>query len=128
MGQVSELKKYEFDGEDDCGIDILEQGGRAIIVINCRLDGSCIDDPYDDYDEEDEEDEDEEEETGSSFVVENELLNMLVQLREQLIQGDYRSLYVVCEKYGFLVEDDPPIPPERSLGKRIIEQFSNMLE
>lgn len=105
-------------------------------MINCRLDGSCIDDPYDDYDgyededDEDEDDEDDEEgdKTGSSVVVENELLNLLVQLREQLIQGDYRSLYVVCEKYGFLVEDDPPIPPERSLGKRIIEQFSNMLE
>lgn len=131
MGQVAELKKYEFDGEDDCGIDILEQGGRAIIVINCRLDGSCIDDPYDDYDgyeDEDDEDNEEGDKTGSSDVVENELLNLLVQLREQLIQGDYRSLYVVCEKYGFSVEDDPPIPPERSLGKRIIEQFSNMLE
>ncbi|MHB8125285.1 MAG: hypothetical protein ACYDEJ_06500 [Desulfitobacteriaceae bacterium] len=128
MGQVSELKKYEFTGEDDCGIDVLEQGGRAIIVINCRLDASCIDDPYDDYD--DEEDEEEEEETGNSFVAENELLNLLIQLREQLKQGDYRFLYAVWEKYRYLDEDDeaPPLPPERPHGKRIIEQFSNMLE
>jgi len=56
-------------------------------------------------------------------------LNLLVQLREQLVQGDYRSLYSVWEKYSYSVEDDaPPIPSERSLGKGIIEQFSNMLE
>jgi hypothetical protein len=122
--QVSELKKYEFDGEDDCGISVLDQGGRTIIVINCRLDASFIDDPYEDYDDY-EEDEDEDK-TGSSLVSDNELLNLLVQLREQLVQGDYRSLYSVWEKYSYSV--DPPIPPERSLGKGIIEQFSNMLE
>jgi len=136
--QLSELKKYEFDGEDDCGISILKQGGRTIIVINCRLDASCIDDPYEDYNDYDndyeEEDEDEDEEkTGSSLVSDNELLNLLVQLREQLVQGDYRSLYSVWKKYGYSVEDDeeneaPPIPDERSLGKNTIEQFSNMLE
>lgn len=140
--QVSELKKYEFDGEDDCGISVLDQGGRTIIVINCRLDASCIDDPYEDYndyEEEEEEDEDKDEDkTRSSLVSDNELLNLLVQLREQLVQGDYRSLYSVWEKYGYSVDDDeeneddsmiaPPIPPERSLGKGIIGQFSNMLE
>lgn len=144
--QVSELKKYEFDGEDDCGIDVLEQGGRAIIAINCRLDASCIDDPYDDYDDFDEDEDDEDEETGNSYDAENELLNLLVQIREQVQQGDYRALYVVWEKYGYLDEDDednedddqnqdeyvrivtPPVPPERSQGKRIIEQFANMLE
>jgi len=130
--QVSELKKYEFDGEDDCGISVFDQGGRTIIVINCRLDASCIDDPYEDYNdyEEDEEDEDEDgDSTGSSLVSDNELLNLLVQLREQLVQGDYRSLYSVREKYSYSVDDDaPPIPSERSHGKDIIEQFSNMLE
>ncbi|WP_198306581.1 hypothetical protein [Dehalobacterium formicoaceticum] len=62
-----------------------------------------------------------------------------------LIQGDYRSLYSVWEKYSYFVEDDkedeedededeeermisPPIPSERSSGRGIIEQFSNMLE
>ena len=124
--QVSELKKYEFDGEDDCGITVFDQGGRTIIVINCRLDASCIDDPYEDYYDYDK---DEKNKTGSSLVSDNELLNLLVQLREQLVQGDYRSLYSVWEKYGYSVEDDaPPIPSERSLGKGIIEQFSNMLE
>lgn len=130
--QVSELKKYEFDGEDDCGISVYEQGGRTIIVINCRLDASCLDDSYEDYnDYEEDEDEDEEDvdNTGSSLVSDNELLNLLVQLREQLVQGDYRSLYSVWEKYSYTVEDDAlPIPSERSHGKDIIEQFSNMLE
>jgi len=104
-------------------------------LIKCRLDASCIDDPYeDDYNDYEE---DEEDEIGSSLVSDNELLNLLVQLREQLVQGDYRSLYSVWEKYGYSDEDDeenedesmtaPPIPSERSLGKGIIEQFSNML-
>ena len=134
--KVAELKKYEFDGEDDYGISILKQGGRTIIMINCRLDGSCLDDPYEDYndDEDDEEDGDGDgDKTGGTLVSDNELLNLLVQLREQLLHGDYRSLYSVWEKYGYSVEDDeeneaPPIPDERSLGKSIIEQFSNMLE
>lgn len=137
-GQAAELKKYEFDGEDDCGINVYEQGGRTIVEINCRLDSYYIDEPYDDYDDCDSEDcEEDEEKTGSSFVTDNELLNLLVKIREQLIQGDYRSLYTVWEKYGDLTDEDeedeyesiiPPKPPERSHGKSIIEQFSNMLE
>ena len=141
-GQVVELKKYEFDGEDDCGINVHEQGGRTIVEINCRLDSYYLDDPYDKYDDydDDEDCEEDERETGSSFVAENELLNLLIKIREQLIQGDYRSLYTVWEKYGYLTDEDkedeedeeesiiPPIPPERSYGKSIIEQFSNMLE
>lgn len=128
--QVSELRKYEFTGEDDLGIEVFEHGDRVIIVINCRLDASCIDEPYDDcYDEED--DEDEEAENTGQFVAENELLNLLGQLREQLKQGDYRALYAVWEKYGFY-EDEileaPPVPPEKLQGKRIVEQFYNMLE
>jgi len=140
-GQVAELKKYEFDGEDDCGINVQEQGGRTIVTINCRLDSYYIDEPYDAFDDDDDFDnencEEDEEETGSSFVAENELLNLLVKIREQLIQGDYRSLYSVWEKYGYLTDEDeedeeesiiPPKPPEKSQGKSIIEQFSNMLE
>ncbi|MHB1405947.1 MAG: hypothetical protein ACYCV0_10180 [Desulfitobacteriaceae bacterium] len=142
-GQVAELKKYEFEGMDDCGVQVLEQGGRVILVINCRLDASYLDDPYDGYDDygdfQEEEDEEEEDETGDSFVAEDELLNLLVQLREQLMHGDYRSLYTVWEKYAYVFEDDededdqgedeaPSIPPERPHGKKIIEQFSSMLE
>ena len=142
-GQVAELKKYEFDGEDDCGINVHEQGGRTFVEINCRLDSYYIDDPYDKYDDDDDFEEDEGD-TESLFVAENELLNLLVKIREQLIQGDYRALYAVWQKYGYLTDEDeenddddekdeyesiiPPKPPERSQGKSIIEQFSNMLE
>jgi hypothetical protein len=140
-GQLAELMKYEFDGEDDCGINVYEQGGRTIVEINCRLDSYSIDDPYDNYDDDSdcEDCEEDEEETGNSFVAENGLLNLLVKIREQLMQGDYRALYAVWEKYDYLTDDDdekddeyesiiPPKPPERSHGKSIIEQFSNMLE
>lgn len=148
-GQLAELKKYEFDGEDDCGVNIHMQGSRTIVEINCRLDSYYIDDPYDNYDDGYDDDCDSEEceeegKTGSSFVAENELLNLLVKIREQLIQGDYRALYAVWEKYGYITdeededeyEDDedenetiiPPKPLEKSQGKSIVEQFSNMLE
>lgn len=143
--QVSELMDYELDGGEDCGIEVLKRGGRAIVVINCRLDASYFNGPYVDYDDYgyyQEEEEDGEDETGDSFLADDELLKLLVQLREQLIQGDYRSLYAVWEKYGYVFEDDeedededdeetedvPPIPPERPHGKKIIEQFMNMLE
>ncbi|WP_206809056.1 hypothetical protein [Paradesulfitobacterium ferrireducens] len=134
--QVSELMDYELDGGEDCGIEVLKRGGRAIVVINCRLDASYFNGPYADYDDYGyyQEDDEEDEETGGSFTSDDGLLNLLVQLREQLMQGDYRSLYAVWEKYGFVFEDDeenedmPPIPPERPHGKKIIEQFSNLLE
>jgi len=136
--RVSELREYEFTGEDDLGIEVLEHGNRVLIVINCRLDDSYIDEPdYDYYD-----DEEDEEEAGAGntdrFVAENYLLNLLLQLRGQLQQGDYRSLYAVWEKYRYSedneYEDDddlpesPPVPPEKPQGKSIIEQFKKMLE
>ena len=127
--QISELQKYEFKGEDDLGIEVLVQGDRVILMINCRLDDSFRDDPDEDYDEEDEEDEDEEDDD------EDELLHLLAQIREQLQQGDYRALYRVWEKYNYFDKDNneeimvaPPVPPEKPQGKKIIEQFYEMLE
>lgn len=94
-------------------------------------------DEYDEY-EDDEDYEDEEEdgesagEKGVEFVAEDELLNLLVQVRRQLIDGDYRTLYAVWEKYGdFDDEEDEveiPIPDDRKTGKNIVEQFRNILD
>ena len=53
---------------------------------------------------------------GAGFVVENELLNLLVQVRQQIIDRDYRALYAVWENYGGFDYDDEfdvPVPPDK---------------
>jgi hypothetical protein len=99
--QLGKLYKYEFRGEDDLGVDIKSIGNRAVIVIHCRVDAAYIGDSYDEYKDyyEDEEDETDEEDSVN-FVAEDELLNLLVQVRQQLVDGDFRALYAVWEKYG----------------------------
>lgn len=132
--QIEELQKYEFSGEDDLGVTIESNGKRVIVVIHCRVDREYIDDSYDEYEddyEDEEEDSESDREEGAGFVAEDELLNLLVQVRQQLINGDYRTLYAVWEKYGgFDDEDDEfdiPIPQDKKAGKNIIEQFRNIL-
>lgn len=92
-----------------------------------------IDDSYDEYEDyygdENEENEGDGEE-GVGFVAEDELLNLLVQVRQQLMNGDYRTLYAVWEKYGGFDNDgefDIPIPQDKKTGKNVVEQFRNIL-
>lgn len=99
---------------------------------------------YDDYDEEDEDDEDDDEEdddddaTGEgdeskgydSWQEEDKLLSLLVEVREQLQQGDYRSLYAVWGKYGY-PNEEPPVPhqpPEKAQGRDIVARFAALLD
>lgn len=129
--QMAQLERYEFYDEDDLGIEVCKSGSRAIVVINCRIDISCIDEDHDDYCEYDEDDE--EDEPGAVFAAENELLNLLVQIREQLIKGDYRALYAVWQKYGTAEDEDdeyetPPVPKEQKAGKSVVEKLLTILE
>jgi hypothetical protein len=59
-----------------------------------------------------------------------------MQIREQLIADDYRSLFVVWEKYCFCDdmeqydetdENIPPKPKDLPTGKAIIDQFRQLL-
>lgn len=139
-GQINELKKYEFTGEDDLGTEVSENSGRIVVVINCRVDMAYVDEPDEDYydnDEEEEELEDEEPNNDRAvFVSEDPLLNLLVQVRNQLIDGDYRVLYALWEKYRYPDEEEfkeedyeaPPAPSKKAAGSAIVEQFINMLE
>lgn len=127
--QIEELLKYELINDEAPGVEIIPKGKRVIVAINSRLDESYI--ISDDYYEDDEE----VEENEQVFVAENQLLNLLIQIRDQLKNGDYRVLYAVWEKCGLLEEeyedeesDVPPAPVEKIEGKRIVEQFSDMLE
>lgn len=127
--RLAELKRYEFSGEDDLGVAIERAGKRAIIIIQCRIDMAYAEDSYDE-DEYDEGDEEEEEEGGTVFVAEDGLLNLLVQIRRQIIDGDYRSLYAVWEEYGGSDYDDEfeiPVPQAQESGRNIVEQFRSML-
>lgn len=132
--QLENLHKYEFSGNDDLGISIESKGNRAVVVIYCRVDMAYAGDSYDEYEDYygDEEDESDMEE-GVGFVAEDELLNLLVQVRQQLMNGDYRTLYAVWEKYGSSDNDEEddceiPVPPEKNSGKLIVEQFRNILD
>ncbi|MDD4569608.1 MAG: hypothetical protein PHE70_05730, partial [Tepidanaerobacteraceae bacterium] len=126
--QIEDLYKYEFAGYDELGVYIDNKDSRVIVTIHCRVDMSSIIDPYDYedyYDDEDDED--------IEFATDDELLNLLVQVRHQLIKGDYRTLYAVWEQYGFDKEDEDnqdceiPVPPEKNSGNDIVEQFKNIL-
>jgi hypothetical protein len=130
--QMAELKRYEFCDEDDLGVEISESGNRAIVVINCRIDLSCVKENNDDYYENGEED-DEEDGPVAGFGSENELLNLLGQVRAQLIAGDYRALYAVWQKYETgedenLEGETPPVPQDKKGGKNVVERFFNILE
>lgn len=133
--QIEELQKYEFSGEDELGVTVESNGKRVTVAVHCRIDGAYGYDSYDEY-EDDYEDEEEgsesEGEESTVFVAEDELLNLLVQVRQQLINGDYRALYAVWEKYGGFDNDeedefDIPIPDDKKTGKNIVDQFRNML-
>ena len=88
---------------------------------------------YDDYDEDEEEDEaDESDESKDNgpWKDEDELLSLLVEVRQQLLRGDYRSLYAVWEKYGY-PNEEPPVPhrpPEKTQGRDIVERFAALLD
>jgi hypothetical protein len=114
--QIAELYAYEFDGTDDLGIGISVSGKRVIITINCVIDGSF---PDGDYYEDDE---------GSAFETDDDLLNLLTQVRAQLMDGDYRALYAVLEQYGDPDDENAPPEPEKRLsGGAVIKSFADML-
>ena len=86
------------DGRDDLGVSVECNGRRVTVAVPCRADAEALygigqgyeDDGYG-LDEEDEEYE-EEESDGAAFESEDGLLNLLTQVRQQLIDGDYRAL------------------------------------
>ena len=131
--QIDQLTRYEFDNDEGSVIEISTAGNRVIVIINCRVDFSCLEESfYENDDDNDDEDEEEQDEPGAGFASDNELLDLLCQVREQLIAGDYRSLYVVWQKYGTSEDEDPedeapPVPQEKETGKNVVEHFFNIL-
>jgi hypothetical protein len=132
--QIEELQKYDFTGEDDLGVTVNSKNKRVIIEINCRIDPDCLHDLSEVGNEEEESEDDGEKNTV--VVAGDELLDLLVKVRQQLMQGDYRTLYAVFEKYGYSDDDDGeeeegfhiPVPPDKKTRQNIVDQFSNILE
>ena len=116
-GQYEKLLPYEFSGTDDLGVNVSQKEDRITVTIHCRIElGMSYSDQYgDDYDDE----EDEDDESGG-FETDDELLNVLVQIRKQIIDGDYRALYAVWEKYGD--DDDEEAPPKPRNPPRLKER------
>lgn len=129
-GQYEALLPYEFVGTDDLGVYISSEGERIIVTINCVVEPGALDSDHSDYYEEDD-DEVDDEEVNSMFNTDDDLLNMLIQIRQQIISGDYRALYAVWEKYGDQYDEEsklhPPKPEERKTGGGIINDFENLL-
>ena len=129
--QIDKLQKYEFSSEDGLGVLVEGNDKRVIVVIHCRIDRASTDASYNEYEDE-YDDEEEDNEEGAEFVAQDELLNLLVQVRQQIINGDYRTLYVVWKKYGDSDDDeenefDIPIPQDKKTGDNVVEQFRNIL-
>ena len=133
--QQKEIVKYSFDGIEDMGVDVSFYGERVIVTIFCRLIpyGPFDDEPWELYEEEDDIDDDEEED---DFVadIKDPLLLLLVKMRRQLMEGDYRTLYEVWKMYGYTEDDDdddewpkPPVP-EKKTGEKVVEEFAGMLD
>ncbi len=135
--QQEEISKYSFDGVEDLGVDVSIYGERAVVNIFCclkLLDPDYADELWESLDEED----DEEGNTLADGLEADPLLLLLVKIRRQLMEGDYRALYEVWKKYGYPEDEEdeededewpsPPIPTEKDTGKRVIAEFAEMLD
>ena len=128
--QIEELQKYEFEGDDGLGIEVTGKDKRVIVTISCRVNVESLSGLNERGFDEDEEGESEDEGNGTVVVAGDELLNLLTKVRQQLMQGDYRTLYAVWEQYGSGEDEEfqIPIPPEKKTGQNIVEQFRNILD
>lgn len=114
------MAEYEFEGGvGQSGIEVLTEGKRTIVAIYCRLDwGMWESDDFGDDDDDTEE-----------IMINDSLLSLLVDIRKQLIQGDFRALYEVWNVYGWDDDDEfaPPVPHKKKTGKDTLCMLSEML-
>ncbi len=130
--QQEALMRYEFSGMDELGVYVSCEGSRVTVAIHCHADNDSLyglQHGYEDYgDDFDEQDEEEEESGGATFESEDSLLNLLTRVRQQLIDGDYRTLFAVSEIYGWEDEEEtPPRPSDREHGQAVVDEFRALL-
>jgi len=123
----NKVRAYEFDGCDDLGVRVERSEQRIIIEIHCVVEPEqhWNNDYYDDdsdYESEDTEG------NNTTIATGDYILDTLVQVRQQIILGNYGALYAVWEVYG--LNDDSPIPPKPTAiasDAKTINDFKDML-
>lgn len=134
--QRDAIARYDFAGTDDLGVYIAIHGDRVIVTVHCRANNDILydiehghgGDDYGYYDDEYGDDEDD-----GDFESGEGLLDLLVQVRQQLIEADYRALYAVWEVYGWKDDENgddeatPPQPPDKKEGEDIVDEFRSFL-
>lgn len=116
--QYDKLNEFEFKGYEDLGIDIDGDENRVIITVYCILDPEQ-------HHELDEKYPIESGENGRD----DSLLNLLTEIRKQLISEDYRALYMVWGKY-YEGDDSEMVAIPKYLRKEeqeIVEDFNLIL-
>ena len=124
--QQEAIAQYAFNGVEELGVGVSTVDYRVIVAINCCLDMEAL------YE-------------LSTIPGRRKrgadntwaaLLQLLSDIRQQLIAGDYRALYAVWEEYGYEDEEDkeeeeevsvPPEPPAQESGQDIVERFRGLL-
>lgn len=108
--QLSDIEQYEFEGDDDLGVHVTAKGKRAIISVHCLMSsdalfGLC----------------------GDSDQGNDPLLDMLGDIRKQLIAGDYSALYAAWETYGCEDDEDAPPEPKQYRKSKLARDLKGML-
>jgi hypothetical protein len=119
--KVAELQAYACYDGDGAGVSIYRRGNRVIVAVDCWIDFGSVMDSYD------ESEEDYTDIRTAKFTVKDNLLRLLMQVRRQLIAGDYRALYAVLEAYDICDEEIVPVPPAREAGQGIVDLLRSIL-
>jgi len=135
--QQKEIVKYSFEGIENMGVDVSFYGKRTMVAIFCCLIpfGPFGHERWESFAEAgDKDDNDEDHVWEDDLVVEikDPLLLLLVKMRRQLMEGDYRTLYEVWKKYGYPEDEEecsiPPVPEEKKTGNKLVAVFAEMLD
>ena len=121
--QREAIARYEFNGIEDMGVNVSTVDDRVIVEIHCYLDPGALYElatiPG------------RRKRGGDDTLA--VLLQLLSDIRQQLIACDYRALYAVWEEYGYEgVEEEeevsvPPEPPAQESGQDIVERLRGLL-
>ena len=136
--QQQEIAKHAFEGVDDLGVWVSTHDDRLIVSIYCRLDPGAAIFRHIGY-EEGYDFEQEEEGEDDGYASDDALLSLLAEVRQQLIDGDYRALYAVWDVYGHGDDEDmagedgeeewptPPAPSEEGTGAGVADRLREIL-
>ncbi|MEN6520327.1 MAG: hypothetical protein ABFD46_04140 [Armatimonadota bacterium] len=125
--QQEEIANYEFDGGDNLGVSVSVFDSRIIVAINCMLDSNA----HYELTKSRRKRASGDKTRSAGYMPRDPLLNLLAQVRKQLMEGDYRTLYSVWEEYGEdeeeLDDEKPPVPPEKPDGDEVVNQLRELL-